>query len=267
MSKRKTIGLALGSGTYRGFAHLGVLKSLAKHNLIVDYLSGASIGAWVAAYYALFSDLKRLEQDLTENTKENLSLLFDFSWRRGLISGERFVNYLDKRFAKQTFSDLKIPLQIVATDMNNGSAYVFKSGSLAAAVRASTSVPVVFSPFLCEGHYLIDGGMSNPVPCNLVREMGADIVIGVNVYNKNEFLGSPSSLSNFAGRSSVILLYNLAQEFAREADILVEPDMSRFVKQSGLAKYFTREVALEMIKVGELAMDRALPELNKLLNL
>lgn len=267
MPKRKTIGLALGSGAYRGFAHIGVLKSLEKHGFSIDYLSGSSIGSWVGAYYALFKNWQQLEKDLIENTKENLSLLFDLSWRGGLINGQRFIKYLDKRFAGQTFHDLQIPLQIAATDINSGAPYIFKSGLLSEAVRASTSVPVVFRPFLYHEHYLVDGGMSNAVPCNLVKAMGADIVIGVNLYNKNEFSSLPSSLSNMAGRSTVILLHNLASGAVREADILIEPDMSTFSRKSGLAKYFTKDIALQMIKVGELATDKALPKLKKLLEL
>jgi NTE family protein len=264
MSQRKTIGLALGSGAYRGFAHIGVIRSLERHGFQVDYLSGASIGAWVAAYYALFQELQQLENDLMENTKENLSLLFDLSWRKGLITGDRLLKYFDKKFAGQTFAAVKIPLQIVATDMNSASSYIIKDGPLAAAVRASASVPVVFSPFVIDDHFLVDGGMSNPVPCDVVRNMGAEIVIGVNLYHSNEFADAPDSFSNMAVRGTVILLHNLAVESSKSADLVINTDMSAFSKKSHLAKYFTKDTALEMIKVGELATDEIIPQLRKL---
>src|SRR5680860_250987 len=163
MSKklRKTIGLALGSGAYRGFAHIGILRSLQKNNIPLDYLSGASIGAWVAAYYAVFGNTDVLERNLIDNHKENLSLLFDLRSRSGLISGKKFVAYLEEKLNYSSFADLKILLQIVATDLATANPYVFKSGSVAEAVRASTAVPLIFQAWEQDKKFLVDGGMSN----------------------------------------------------------------------------------------------------------
>ena len=266
MNQRKTIGLALGSGAYRGFAHIGVIRSLQKHGIPIDYLSGASIGAWVAAYYAIYQDLDLLENDLTQNGRENVSLLFDFS-RGGVIGGQKFSSYLEQKLQRHSFSDLKIPLQIVATDLTSGLPYIFKDGDVALAVRASTSVPLVFKPLAYEEKLLVDGGMSNPVPCNLVKGMGADVVIGVNLYNDNEFSDKSSSITDLAWRSSVIMLYNLAQASLSSADVAIEPDLSSFRQKSSLAKYFDRETAQKMMEVGERAADQAIPKIKKLLGL
>lgn len=265
MTTHKTIGLALGSGAYRGFAHIGVIRSLEKNNIPIDYLSGSSIGAWVAAYYAVFKDTIILERSLIDNQKENFSLLLDFRGRRGLINGQKFVSYLEKKLNYANFFNLKIPLQIVATDLASGVPYIFKNGSLASAVRASTAVPVVFQAWEQDGKFLVDGGLSNPVPTDLVRDMGADIVIAVSLYNENEFAAPPTSLTGTVVRSTLIVLHNLSRAGAAAADIVVAPDTSHWQKASSLSKYFTKAAADGMIAAGEAAMDRMIPDLKKLL--
>jgi len=266
MPSRKTIGLALGSGAYRGFAHIGVIKSLEKHHIPIDYLSGASIGAWVAAYYAIFQDIGVLEKDLINNTKENLSLLLDFNWSGGFIGGQKFTAYLEKKLRQHDFSALKIPLQITATDLISGGPHVFKSGDIALAVRASTSVPLIFKPVQYEEKLLVDGGLSNPVPGELVRNMGADIVIGVNLYNANEFKNQKITAPNIIVRSAMVGLYNLARADLKNVDVIIEPDTSPLARASSLSKYFTKEVADQLITIGEKATDLVIPEIRKMLD-
>ncbi len=262
---RKTIGLALGSGAYRGFAHIGVLKSLKKNNIPIDYLSGASIGAWVGAYYAVFEDTITLQHDLIDNQKENLSLLWDFRGG-GLISGQKFVSYLEKKLNYSNFSDLKIPLRIVATDLASGEPYVFQDGPVAAAVRASTAVPLVFQAWEQDGKFLVDGGLSNPVPVDLARQMGADIVIAVSLYNRSEFVAPAAGPIETITRSTLLVLHNLSRAGTAAADMVVEPDTSRWQKASSLSKYFTKTAADGMIAAGEAAMDRIMPDLKKLIS-
>lgn len=266
MKTRKTIGLALGSGAYRGFAHIGVIRSLEKHNIPIDYLSGASIGAWAAAYYAFSKDISTLEKDLIDNQKENLSLLFDFGWTAGLISGEKFVAYLTKKLQGCQFSNLQIPLQIVTTNLVDGRPYIFSDGDVALAVRASCSVPLVFKALRYEDKLLVDGGLSNPVPNDIVRAMGADIVIGVNLYNQNEFQKRKYTESNIVVRSTMIVLASLSRAAAVQADITIEPDTSALVGESNLSKYFNKKTADELIRIGEEAADRAIPAIKKLLD-
>jgi len=265
LKKRKTIGLALGSGAYRGFAHVGVLRSLQKHGVPVDYLSGASIGAWIGAYYAVFADTVTLERDLINNQQENLSLLLDFRGG-GLISGRKFMSYLDKNLKHSDFSDLRIPLRIVATDLATGAPYIFQDGPVATAVRASTAVPLVFQAWEQDGRLLVDGGLSDPVPVDLVRQMGADVVIAVSLYNKNEFKTPSGGLTGAIVRGTLIGLHNLSRLGAAGADILVEPDTSPWQRASSLAKYFTPAAADGMIAAGETAMDEMMPELKILLS-
>lgn len=262
---RKTIGLALGSGAFRGFAHIGVLKSLIKHNIPIDYLSGASIGAWVAAYYAVFQDVEKLEKDLTANPVETLPMFVDFSLTGGLIGGYKINGVLEKSLKHHNFSELEIPLKIVATDLVSGQPYIFESGDVARAVRASISVPLVFKPLPQKGKLFVDGGLSDPIPCKPVRDMGADIVIGVNLYHKNEFVNRNFTMSTVVLRSTRIVMHNLAKEDIKHADIIINPDTSAFIKEQGLQKYFTSEIAAKLVKIGEQATNRMIPKIRKML--
>ncbi|MFA6194618.1 MAG: patatin-like phospholipase family protein [Patescibacteria group bacterium] len=262
---RKTVGLALGSGGFRGFVHIGVLKSLIKRGIPIDYLSGASIGAWVAAYYAAFHDIKKMEIELAANPADNLPMLFDFSLTGGFIGGDKVNGVLEKSLKHYTFSKLKTPLSIVATDLVSGQPYIFTSGDVARAVRASISVPLVFKPLPHKGKLCVDGGLSNPVPCQLVRDMGADIVIGVNLYHKNEFVDRKFTMPTVILRSTRIALHNLAKADIKLADIVISPDASSIVKEEGFQKYFTKEIVDNLIKIGEQATNRAIPKIKKLL--
>lgn len=263
--KRKTVGLALGSGAFRGFAHIGVLKSLIKHGIPIDYLSGASIGAWIAAYYAVSEDVKKVEAALASKPTDNLPMFFDFSFFGGFIDGGKINVALEKGLKHHVFSKLKIPLKIVATDLVSGQPYVFETGDIARAVHASISVPLVFRPVSHKGKLFVDGGLSNPIPCNLVRDMGADVVIGVNLYHKNEFVNRKFTMSQVVLRSTRIVLHNLALADIKGADVIIGPDTSSFLKEQGFQKYFTSEVAAELIKIGEQATNKMIPKIRKLL--
>ena len=265
MKPKKTIGLALGSGAFRGLALIGVLKSFEKHKIKIDYLSGASVGAWVAAYYAIFRDIYKLEKEILTNPRETFTSIFDLSWRGGFVGGEKFIAFLEKNLHHHQFSKLKIPLQIVATDLITGQPFIFKEGDIARAVRASTSVPLVFKPLKYKNKLLIDGGLSNPVPGDLVRKMGADIVVGVNLYNQNEFVDREFTMPKIVLRSTRILMHNLSKSSLQSVDIAIKPDTSVFVADESFKKYIDTGVAKKMIKIGEQAADKIMPQLKKLL--
>lgn len=265
MKKRKTIGLALGAGGFRGFAHIGVIRSLEKHGIPIDYLSGASIGAWVAASYAIFKDSEKLETDLTDKPRENWPILLDFSRSGGLINGKKFTAFLEKSLDKHDFSNLQIPLKIVATDLITGNPHVFENGDVAQAVRASTSVPLVFKPMSFGDELLVDGGLCDPVPGDLVRGMGADIVIGANLYSKKEFIGKKLSVPDIAMRTMRIFLFNLTAESLKNSDVIINMDLSRYAKENKLSKYFTKEIADEIIKIGEKTTDKLIPRIKAML--
>ncbi|MFA4999996.1 MAG: patatin-like phospholipase family protein [Patescibacteria group bacterium] len=265
IKSQKKVGLALGSGVFRGFAHIGVLKALKKHNIPIDYLSGSSIGAWAAAHYAIFCDVEKLEKDFAARPAGNLKPLLEVSLTGGFIAGRKLSEYLKSKLGRKSFSSLKIPLQITATDLISGQPFVFKRGDIATAVLASLSVPLVFKPVKYQDKLLVDGGLSDPVPGDLVRQAGVDIVIGVNLYNKNEFIAKKFTMSRAALRGTRIVMHNLAKNAVKSADIVVEPDCSEFIKTRDFKKYLNAATAERLIEVGERAMLKEMPELKRLL--
>ncbi len=185
--KKSKIGLALGSGAARGLAHIGVLKALKENNIPIDLLAGSSMGALVGACYARKGDIADFEEmilkvdfkQLLQLADPNLALMF-----KGFIHGQKVKKLLRAIIGDIEFKDLKIPLVIVATDVDTGEEIRIKEGSVAEAVRASTSIPAIFTPVKFKSRFLMDGGIINPVPVNVVKDMGATFVIACNVIHK-----------------------------------------------------------------------------------
>lgn len=174
------VGLALGSGAARGWAHIGVIRALEEAGYKPDIIAGCSIGAFVGAACAS-GDLDMLEEWVGKLTWQNVLKLLDPSWAGGLIKGEKLIAFFRQHFLDQEFSALKIPFACVATDLANGREVWLKEGSVADAVRASIAMPGLFTPAERNGRLLVDGGLVNPVPVSLCRYMGADIVIAVDL--------------------------------------------------------------------------------------
>jgi predicted acylesterase/phospholipase RssA len=175
----KRFGLALGSGAARGFAHIGVLLALEKHGLRPDYVAGTSIGAAIGAIYCSGTSASELRELAVRTDWQDL---IDFTVpKTGMIAGNRFEKYLQKLTGNKRFSELLIPLRVVATDIRNSHKVVFSQGNVAKAVRASISIPGVFMPVHIDRHELVDGGLVDPVPFDVVREMGSDVVAAVDL--------------------------------------------------------------------------------------
>ncbi len=178
---KKKIGIALGSGSARGWAHIGVLKALDEAGIKIDYISGTSIGALVGAVYAV-NGIKKLESFAKKITwKTIVSYIDPVLPRTGLISGKKISKLLASYFGERTIESLEIPFCAIAVDILSGSEVKIGSGQIVDAVRASISIPGIFNPLVNDGRYLIDGGVVNPLPVDVVREMGAEIIIGVNL--------------------------------------------------------------------------------------
>ncbi|MDP1613000.1 MAG: patatin-like phospholipase RssA [Sulfuritalea sp.] len=174
------LGLALGSGSARGWAHIGVIRELEKAGYVPDVVAGCSIGAFIGAAYA-DGDLDPLEAWVKGLAwKEVLSLL-DVSFSGGLFKGEKLVAFFQRHFVDKDFASLPMPFSCVATDLATGREIWLREGSVASAVRASIAVPGLFTPVVRDGRLLVDGGLVNPVPVSLCRAMGADIVIAVDL--------------------------------------------------------------------------------------
>jgi NTE family protein len=180
--KRK-IGLALGSGAARGLAHIGVLEVLQEQEIPVDMVAGTSAGAIIGALYARGRDIKEIKSTAMELKAPKLISLVDPSVpRSGLIMGRNVSRLLSSYFKGDVqFEQLMLPFACVATDIETGEEIVFDHGSVLEAIRASISIPGVFSVVRWKGRYLVDGALVNPIPVDVLARMGADFVIAVNV--------------------------------------------------------------------------------------
>lgn len=174
------IGLALGSGSARGWAHIGVIRALEEAGIKIDVVCGCSIGALVGAAY-VDGDLDRLEKWVSRLAWRDVWGLMDVRFSGGLIKGEKLISFLERHFIDKDIAELPLPFGCVATDLANGREVWLREGSVTAAVRASIAVPGLLAPARRDGQLLVDGGLVNPVPVSLCRALGADIVIAVDL--------------------------------------------------------------------------------------
>ena len=247
------IGLALGGGAARGFAHVGVIAVLEESGLRPQLVVGTSAGSLVAALYASGKTSAQLRQ-----TALNMEEVAITDWMlpivgRGMFRGDALAKYVNELVAGRLMENMAIPLGIVATDLGNGNAVLFQRGDTGAAVRASSAVPAVFVPVKINGREYVDGGLVSPVPVRFARQMGADVVIAVDISNPPEANPADGTLQillqTFAIMGKSINQYELAG-----ADVVVRPS------QVGLksADFSSRQRAID---AGRAAMLAALPAL------
>lgn len=181
MIKSKKIGLALGSGSARGWSHIGVIQGLQEEGITIDMVCGTSIGAIVGGAFAAGA-IDQLDEWVRELSWSDIIGFMDVMFpRSGLIEGDKIIKFFRKNFADPNIEALPMPFASVATDLMSGQEIWIREGSVMDAVRASISLPGIFVPFKRDNHWLVDGGLVNPVPVSLCRAMGADIVIAVNL--------------------------------------------------------------------------------------
>ncbi len=189
--KRVTLGLALGSGGARGLIHIGVLKVLEENGIRPDYIAGTSMGAAIGAAYSVGYDAREISY-ITKTT--NWKKIVDFTIpKSGIIKGELIENKIRKLLKDRDFKELHTKLAVVAYNLTKRKKVVFTKGNVAKAVRASISIPGIFSPTTINGDRYIDGVVSDPTPFDVVREMGADVVIAVDLYNKEKTARAPKT--------------------------------------------------------------------------
>lgn len=253
--ERPKIGLALGSGGARGFAHLGVLKVLHEENIPIDYIAGSSMGALIGAFYCSGLDLEKLYK-IAKAFKRKYYLDFTVP-KMGFIAGKR-VKELIKLFTHgKNIEDLEIPLSVVATDLIKGERVIFTNGPIADAVRASISIPGIFVPEKKDGRLLVDGGVIDRIPVQVVKEMGADFIIAVDVSHvkRNEKI---STIFDVILQSIDILQEELVKYRKIETDVLLRPKLDGFSSKS-----FTH--IEEIIKEGENIAKLHLPMIKSLI--
>jgi predicted acylesterase/phospholipase RssA len=182
--KRLKIGLALGGGSAKGFAHIGVLKVLHKNKIFPDYIAGTSAGAMVGALYAAGHSPEDIEEIAK---KTDWKRVMDFTIpKSGFIEGKLIENKIRREVNGKKFSQLNIPFRAVAYNLDLHEKVVFSKGDVAKAVRASLSIPGIFAPLKIDGHRYIDGGVVDPTPFDVVKKMGADYVIAVDLLHNDK---------------------------------------------------------------------------------
>ena len=223
--KEPKIGLALGSGGARGLAHIGVLKVLEEENIPIDMIAGTSMGALVAAFYAAGQDIDAL---LKISRTFKRKYFIDMTMPKlGFVLGKRIKDFIRIFTFNKKIEELNLPVALVATDIHTGEKVVFREGPIAEAVRASISIPGIFVPETVNGRLLVDGGVSDRVPVSVVRDMGADIVIAVDVsgLKKNQEI---STIYDVILQSLDIMQQELISNRALQSDIYLRPAVKNF---------------------------------------
>jgi len=252
------IGLALGGGFARGIAHVGVLKVLEEEGIPVRMIAGTSVGALIGAAYCSGVTIAELEE-VAYKVRFTTFARWTLS-RYGFATNDRMVSFLTRTLKVQTFEELRIPLGVTATDFNTGEGMVFSSGSIIDPVRASCAYPGMFLPVEIRGRWLVDGMLSNPVPTRPLRGMGAERVLAVQLKGQWSKTTAPRHLFDVIGQSFAIAQDMMSTVWRSAADLVIEPDVAGF-------DYDDFKRAGELIRVGELAMRRALPEVRKWLEI
>lgn len=251
MERPARIGLALGSGGTRGFAHVGVLQVLQEEGIAIDCIAGSSMGALVASIYASGSPLHLMEKLAVHLP---LARWIDVTVPRlGLVSGERLHRLIKLLTKEKTFADTIIPLAVVATDVELGERVVFTEGLIHEAVRASIAIPGIFVPHRVNGRMLIDGGVIDRVPIRAARELGADFVIAVDV-GLFDRLPPVRHVVDVIVQAIDIMEREVFRYRVLDADFVVRPhlDLMSSTAFSGIDK---------AIAIGRAAMREALPAL------
>lgn len=255
-SLRPGIGLALGGGFARGFAHLGVLQVLEQHHIPISHIAGTSIGSILGAAYASGAPLARIIA-----TCRTLRFRDIARWRvsrLGLASNQRLGGLIERVFESRQFEDLRIPMAVVATDLATGDPVVFTQGNLVDAIRASCAFPGLFEPVEIGTRWLADGGLVAPVPTQAARSLGATHVMGVFVGMQDGYRSAPSNIFQVVSRAVSAAQKHQHEVWEQHADLVLRPDV-----QSLAWDDFDR--AEEAISAGAAAARRAIPRIQKLL--
>ena len=254
LSKRAPrIGLALGGGAAKGFAHVGVIAVLEEAGLRPDYLVGTSAGSLVAALYAsgkTSAELQKTAMSMEEATITDWMLPLV---GRGVFRGDALGRFVNDAVGGRLIEDMRIPLGVVATDLGSGQAVLFQRGDTGTAVRASSAVPAVFVPVKINGRDYVDGGLVAPVPVRYARQMGAELVIAVDISTSPEDSPTKDTLQILLQTFS-IMGKSINQHELRDADIVVRPSLVGLKS----ADFSARQRAID---AGRAAMLAALPAL------
>jgi NTE family protein len=252
------IGLALGGGAARGFAHIGVIQVLEEAGIRPSLVVGTSAGSLVAAFYAsgkTGTQLQQVAETMEEATFADWTLPI---FSRGMLRGEALSRYVSMQVSGRLIESMPLPLGIVATDLNNGQGVLFQRGDIATAVRASSAVPALFQPVKISGRDYVDGGLVSPVPVRYARQMGAELIIAVDISNAPES-NSASDTLQILMQTFSIMSKSINNFELRDADVVVRPSLLGV----GSSDFGARRRSID---AGRLAMQAMLPQLRAAMN-
>ena len=255
--KNLKLGLALGGGAARGFAHIGVLQVLEEEGIKPQMVVGTSAGSVVASFYAsgkTGQQLQWLADTMDESQFTDWANPFT---GRGMLRGEALGKYINSQLNGMKIEDMKLPLGIVATDLRTGDGVLFRRGDVATAVRASSAVPSVFEPVRIAGKDYVDGGLVSPVPVRYAKQMGADLVLAIDISSRPEDAKTSDMLKVLLQTFS-IMGKSISQLELVQADVVVRPALPDI----GSTEFSARKKSIE---AGRAAMKQALPQLKALL--
>ncbi len=249
------IGLALGGGAARGFAHIGVIKALESQGIFPDIIVGTSAGSVVGALYAAGNSgfaLQKLAHGLDQ------AKISDWSFPdRGVLKGDALQNWVNEMVGQRPLEGLAKPFAAVATDLNNGESVAFRTGNTGMAVRASSTVPGIFQPVQIQRHEYVDGGLSSVVPVRAARQMGSDVVIAVDISAQPESKALRSTLDVLL-QTVTIMGRSLVQHELKEADVVIRPAVGHISSTDFIARH-------DSILEGERAAMAMIPQIKEVL--
>ena len=216
------VALVLGSGGARGYAHIGVIQVLEKQGIHPDFIVGTSAGSIVGSLYASgmsASKLRNVALDMKVADVREFKIGL-----KGFFDGGKVEDYVNQQVKQQPLDKLKIPMYVVATELKNGKKTIFNYGNTGQAVRASVSIPSMFVPTVIGGEEYVDGGLVSPVPVNIARDLGADIIIAVNILAQPAYTET-SNMWGLFNQNINIMQNRLAEEEMKNADIVIQPDL------------------------------------------
>ena len=221
-NKKPIIALVLGSGGARGYAHIGVIEVLEKNGIHPDFIVGTSAGSIAGSIYASGKTAQQLK-DIALNMQVNDVREFNIGLQ-GFFDGSKVENYVNEQVDQKRLEDMKIPMYVVATELKHGNKVIFNKGSTGQAVRASISIPSMFVPVNISGRDYVDGGLVSPVPVNVARDLGADIIIAVDILAQ-PIHTETSNVWGMFNQNINIMQNRLAAEELKNADIVIQPDL------------------------------------------
>lgn len=257
--RQPKIALVLGGGSAKGFAHVGVIRVLEQEKIPIHMIIGTSVGSLIGGLYAANPnsfDLEWLAFKIDRGDVLDFSIVYS---KLGPVQGAKLEGFIDQNVKVKRVEDTKIPFTPVATDLNTGETVLLERGSLAKSIRASSSIPGIFVPVTFDNRTLVDGGVTNNVPCDIARAKGADIVIAVNLQKDVKSQAAAESLVDIIAQSISIMMRESSRSKLGSADVVIEPEAK------GISMFdFTQKKRL--MEEGIKAARQAIPKIKALLS-